>query len=72
MTPLTLDQALLVSAYTGFLIVSDFGQVHEYVEKVMGRSVWTHEFAEKSFREELKEKLKPDFLLLVPDAGGKQ
>lgn len=66
MIPLSKEQALLISAYTGFLVVNDFSDMHQYVEKVMGRSVWTHEFADKEFNKELREKLRPDFLKLVP------
>ena len=35
-------------------------EVHEFVEKIMGRPVWTHEFP--FIAEELKEKVKPMFL----------
>lgn len=66
MDALTKEQALVISAYTGFLVVNDFGDLHEYVEQVMERGVWTHEFANKGFMEELREKLKPEFLKLIP------
>ena len=63
---LTKEQALLISAYTGFLVVNDFGDVHQYVEKVMGHPIFTSEFANKGFMEELREKLKPQFMALIP------
>jgi hypothetical protein len=66
MNALTKEQALVISAYTGFLVVNDFSDLHEYVEKVMERPVWTSEFANKGFMEELREKLKPEFLKLIP------
>ena len=41
---MTKHEAIVVSAYTGFLMC-DFGDVHEYIEKKLGRPIWTHEFA---------------------------
>lgn len=56
---MTLREAHIVSAYTKILM-SDFSSFHGFVEEVMGRPVWTHEFP--SIAEELKEKVKPMFL----------
>ena len=63
---MTKHEAIVVSAYTGFLMC-DFGDVHEYIEKKLGRPVWTHEFADKSIREEIREKTKPDFLKICAE-----
>lgn len=63
---MTKHEAIVVSAYTGFLMC-DFGDVHEYVEKKLGRPVWTHEFANKSIWEEIREKTKPDFLKICKE-----
>ena len=57
------DEAAIVSAYTGFLI-GDFSDMHAYIEKVLGRSVYTHEMAGKDFEEEIKAKTKNDFVQL--------
>lgn len=65
MTKLTTEQAVIISAYTGYLIGS-FSDMHSYIEKVMGRPVWTHEIADKKFMSELHEKVKPDFIALAP------
>jgi len=35
---MTKKEAVIVSAYTGYLLVP-FGDVHEYIEKKMGRPV---------------------------------
>jgi hypothetical protein len=64
MTPrLTLEQAVIVSAYTGFLIC-DFGEMHKAVEEKLGRPVWTHEFP--GLRQEIREAFKADFVALAP------
>jgi len=39
---MTMEERLIVSAYTGHLMCN-FELVHEYIEKIMGRPVYTHE-----------------------------
>lgn len=63
---MTKYEAIVVSAYTGFLMC-DFNDMHEYIEKKLGRPVWTHEFADKSIWEEIREKTKPDFLKICAE-----
>lgn len=58
---MTIAEKIVVSAYTGYLMC-DFDLLHQYVEKVMGRPVWTHEMTEEKFYAELRDKVKPDFL----------
>lgn len=60
---MTLQERLIVSAYTGTLMC-DMDKLHEYIEKVLGRPVFTHELADHSVWEEIKNKVKPDFLAL--------
>ncbi|MNG11674.1 hypothetical protein D3C84_952270 [compost metagenome] len=62
--PLTLEQAIVISAYTGFLVAPNFGLVHEAIEKKLGRPVWTHEIP--ATHDEIREAFKDDFLSLVP------
>ncbi len=57
---MTKREAAIVSAYTGFMI-GEFHEMHVYVEKLLSRSVWTHEFANKRLMEEIREKAKNDF-----------
>lgn len=59
--PLNKEQAAIVSAYTGFLVGS-FSGLHEYVEKLLGRPIWTHQFPDLA--DEIKEKSKQDFIAL--------
>ena len=60
---MTKEEKIIVSAYTGYLMC-DFTSVHEYIEKVLGRPVFTHELAEKRIQKEIEEKVKPDFIKL--------
>lgn len=61
---LTKEQAAIIGAYTG-ITASNFSVIHEYAELVLGRPVWTHEFASKDLMAELKEAAKADFLSIV-------
>jgi hypothetical protein len=63
MQKLTPEQAAIVSAYTGFLI-GNFGDMHEAVERKLGRPVYTHEFP--SLREKIREAFRADFIALNP------
>lgn len=60
---MTKQERLIVSAYTGYLMVKpdDF---NKYVNEVMGHPVYTHEMAEDSFWEELHMKVHDDFINL--------
>ncbi len=57
MTPQRLGA--IVGAYTGILC-GRFHDLHQYVEELLGRPVWTHEMS--SLAAEIKEKAKPDFI----------
>lgn len=58
---LTKEQAAIVGAYTGYA-AGPFSDIHEYAEGVLGRPIWTHEFANKSLAEKLREASKDDFI----------
>ncbi len=60
---LTKREAAIVSAYTGYLL-GEFADMHDYVEEVMGRPVFTHEMGEGSFTAQLRLKTKADFISL--------
>ena len=53
----------IVGAYTGFLC-GNFSDMHEYIEKIMGRPVFTHEMADKKIADLIKEKATSDFIRL--------
>ncbi len=61
---MTRQVAAIVSAYTGVLI-GGFSEMNIYVEKVLNRPVWTHEFARKDVAEEIKQASKNDFCGIV-------
>lgn len=61
---MTQQERIIVSAYTGYLLCP-FKLVHEYVEKKLGRPVWTHEFAFEKTWDEIREKCRDDFIALA-------
>jgi hypothetical protein len=63
MKKLTKEQAIIVSAYTG-VTACNFGDLHEAVEKKLGRPVWTHQFADKEVTEEIRKAFREDFLAI--------
>lgn len=52
-------EAVLISAFTGFLLTKNFADVHKFCEDLLGRPIWTHEFASRTIQEEIKEKCIP-------------
>lgn len=63
---MTKHEAIVVSAYTGFLMC-DFSDMHEYIEKKLGRPILTHEFADKGTWKEIREKIRPDFIKICEE-----
>lgn len=59
------EEAILLSAYTGFLLVQDFSDVHKFCEDTLGRSIWTHEFADEDVQKEIQDKLRPQIMKLI-------
>lgn len=60
-------------AYTGTAMLTGekFSIFHKYIEDILGRPVWTHELADRSVWEEIKEKSKSDFLELCKNEDPK-
>lgn len=56
--------AIVTSAYTGVLLTQHFSDVQDYAEEVLGRSVFTHEFASEELTRELREVSKDELLQL--------
>ena len=61
---MTHEEKVIVSAYTGYLLCDDFSDVHEYIEMLLGRPVWTHEFADERLREKIRELARPDLAMI--------
>ena len=62
---MTREEAILLTAYTGFLLTPDFAEVHKFCENTLGRPIWTHEFARPALQNEIQEKLRPQIMELV-------
>lgn len=62
---MTHDEAVLVSAYTGFLLTKSFSDVQEFCEKLLSRPIFTHEFADHEVQKEIREKCKPRILKMI-------
>lgn len=62
--PLTREQAAVIGAYTG-VVCGSFSDLHEYIEKIMGRPVFTHELADRGLADRIKVAAAPDFMALV-------
>jgi len=58
---MTKQEAIVISAYTGVLMC-DFADMHKYIERIMGRPVWTHEMADNAMMEQIRERARPDFV----------
>lgn len=60
---LTREQSAIITAFTGITTVANggIGPFHEYAEKLMGRPIFTHEFANKELNEEIKQRALEDF-----------
>lgn len=63
---MTKREKLIVGAYTGVLM-TDFSDLHEFIEEKLGRPVYTHELADKLVVNEIKEAVKKDFLKLCEE-----
>jgi hypothetical protein len=59
------NEAVLISAYTGFLLTQDLSDVHKFCEELLGRPIWTHEFADKALIEEIREKCRPMIIEMI-------
>lgn len=59
----------IVEAYTGtcMLVGDKRNTFYKYVNKIMGRPIYTHEFAYDYIQKELKEKSKDDFIKLCKE-----
>lgn len=58
---MTKQEAAIVAAYTGYLI-GQFSDMHEYIERILGRPVFTHELGSKALAEQIREAAKADFV----------
>jgi hypothetical protein len=64
MKKLTKDQAIVITGFTG-ITACQFSDFHGDVEKRLGHSVFTHQFANKEFMEKVQELYREDFLSML-------
>lgn len=58
--------AIILSAFTGFLLVDDFDDVQRFCSDLLGRDLYTHEMGRGKVFDEIHEKVKPLALALCP------
>jgi len=58
---LTKREAAIITIYTGVLI-GEWSDAQRYAQELMGRPVWTHEFADSKMVEELRKRSRLDFV----------
>lgn len=63
---MTLRERVIVETYTGYCMTSgeERDEIYKYMEKLLGRPVFTHMLADDNIVKELKEKAKDDFISL--------
>jgi len=64
MKKFTKEQAIIITGFTGKLACR-FSDFHGDVERRLGRPVFTHEFGNQKFAEEVEELYRRDFLEMV-------
>lgn len=62
---MTREEAILLSAYTGFLLVPDFSDVHKFCEDTLGRPILMHEFGYQDVQKEIQDKLRSQIMELI-------
>ena len=62
---MTVREGAVISAYTGVLVCKDFSSVHEYIEEIIGRPVFTHEIPD--LFDEIKRKSKAEFEEIISE-----
>lgn len=70
---MTYRECAIVEAYTGYCMLTgdDTKYFYEYLEKLLGRPVFTHELANPKMHEAIHNKSKPDFMNLCATATEK-
>ena len=61
---MTRRESAIIGAYTGTL-AGPFDAMHEYIEEILGRPVFTHELADSDTVDEIKAAAKPDFVAMA-------
>ncbi len=69
---MTDKERAIVMAYTGVAMLTGekFQIFHEYIERIVGRPIWTHELASERMWETIKNAARSDFVSLC--SGGRE
>lgn len=70
MDKLTREQAAVLSAFTG-VMMGEWADFQEYAERLLGRAVFTHEFAQDTLSAQIREAARDDFMALMPNTHPK-
>lgn len=65
MTALTLEQQCILTGFTGLNLCCSFNNFLVDVSLRLGRSVFSHELADKDFAKKVKELYTNDFLVMM-------
>ena len=66
---MTNKEMAIINAYTGISFgAKHFEHFHKYAEDKFGHPVWTHEMANQSWWDKLKELCKDDFMALAENS----
>lgn len=66
---MTKKEAILISAYTGYLLTKNFSDVHLFCQELLERPIYTHEFADKIVQVEIQEKCLPLIKKMIENEG---
>ncbi len=66
MQKLTKEQAAIIGLYTG-IAAGPFADIHEYAEKLYGKPIFTHQFANEGFVQTLRDLAQKDFIAICFD-----
>lgn len=68
---MTIHECAVVMAYTGVCTLSGdrLGAFYEYIAKLMGRPVYSHELASPELMKELQERSRPEFIAMCRAAS---
>jgi hypothetical protein len=63
---LTIEQAAIISVYTGYAAMGILKPIHELCNKLIGRELYTHELGDKEIMESIKVECRPLFESICP------
>ena len=67
---MTKREALIVSAYTGYFMCN-MSELHKFIEETLGRAIDIHELADDETLNELRDKVRDEFIKIAINACDK-